>query len=526
MLVKGPLNWLNELRGWLGSDAYSTAWVAMVPDINDLDRPAWPKAMSYLRTHQLDDGGWGEPHVFFAHERTISTLAAIKALHIWKTLPTDIMRIRRGLAALRSYAPRLATEPHQPIGFEMLLPRLRDDLTPFFEPELPLPEWEYVDTLGREKLANLRSLEPSPLARSAWWVSMEMLAEDKLAHLDDSLLDINGSIATSTAATAAYLRARRLHGEDSPRAAQYLDNLMGVGGAVPFCWPVETMERVWALNNFLLAGMNPQTRSLKSTIESVYTSWHLNEPGLSYSDAFLVTDGDDTLVGYTVLQWAGLAVSADPVLAFSNDSHFLAYTDERGASPSVNIHALSALRAEPGFPHRQLARQVSDWLIAHLKPDVMFDDKWHYSPFYSVSHAIPAFMGWDNSVALKCISFLLEHQRHDGGWGNFGYSTLEETALCIIGLYRAFQADLLTSLEPLVRAEHFFKANAGQQAVERLWIGKTLFRPDGIVKATLFAAQYALEKLSLNALAIHDVRKTSGGVAETLLASRTGRISA
>jgi len=525
--VKGSVSWLNELKGWLGSDAYSTAWVAMVPDVNYPDRPAWPKALNYLRTHQLDDGGWGEPHVFFAHERTISTLAAIRALHIWKTLPSDMMQIRRGLAALRSYAPRLASEPHQPIGFEMLLPRLRDELAPLFEPELPLSEWAYTDILSREKLAIVRNLEPNPLVPRAWWVSMEMLQEDHLARMDDSLLDDIGSIATATAATAAYLRARRVRGEDSPRAAKYLDGALELGrGAVPFCWPAEIFERVWALDNFMRVGLNPNSRSLKSTIESVHTSWNLGEPGLSYNDAFPVNDGDDTLLGYTSLHWAGFSVSEEPVLAFSNNSHFLAYTDERGASPSVNIHALSALRAQPGIPHRQLARQVSDWLIAHLKPDVMFDDKWHYSPFYSVSHAIPAFTGWDNSVALKCISFLLDQQRHDGGWGNFGYSTLEETALCTIGLYRAFQADLLTSLEPLVRAEHFFKINAGQQAVERLWIGKTLFRPDGIVKATLFAAHHALEKLGLNALAMHDVRKTSGGVAETLLASRTGRISA
>lgn len=507
--VKGPLNWLNELRGWLGSDAYSTAWVAMVPDVNNPDRPAWPKALNYLRAHQLDDGGWGEPHIFFAHERTISTLAAVRALHTWKLLPGDMMRIRRGLAALRSYAPRLATDPHQPVGFEMLLPRLRDDLLPFFEPELPLAEWDYVDTLGREKLAILRSLEPSPLARSAWWVSMEMLAEEELACLDDSLLDINGSVATSTAATAAYLRARRLQGGNSPRAALYLDNLMAVAGAVPFCWPVEILERVWALNNFMLVGVDPQTRSLKSTIESVHASWHLNEPGLSYSDAFLVTDGDDTLLGYTVLHWAGFAVSEEPILAFSNSSHFLGYMDERGASPSVNIHALSVLRAQPGFPHRQLARRVSDWLIAHLKPDVMFDDKWHYSPFYSVSHAIPAFAGWDNSIARKCVAFLLDQQRPDGGWGSFGYSTLEETAHSTIGLYKALQSGLLSDTTPLMQSARFFRASAGQLATERLWIGKTLYRPDGIVKATIFAAQHALEQLGLNTLTQEGVWKTA-----------------
>src|SRR5512139_1275527 len=94
--MREPINWLDSLRGWLGTDAYSTAWVATVPDVYDPSRPTWPRALHYLRTHQLDDGGWGEPHIFFAHERTISTLAAIRALHLWKALPEDGMRIRRG----------------------------------------------------------------------------------------------------------------------------------------------------------------------------------------------------------------------------------------------------------------------------------------------------------------------------------------------------------------------------------------------------------------------------------------------
>ena len=96
-------SWLEVLDGWLAADAYSTAWVAMVPDIHDISQPAWPQALEYLRAHQLVDGGWGEPKVFYAHERTLSTLAAIKALHLWN-LPEDRSRIQRGIEALHYYA--------------------------------------------------------------------------------------------------------------------------------------------------------------------------------------------------------------------------------------------------------------------------------------------------------------------------------------------------------------------------------------------------------------------------------------
>ena len=77
-------NWFELLTGWLGVDIYSTAWVALVPGASDNSIPAWSESLDYLRAHQLPDGGWGEPHIYYAHERTITTLAVIRALHFWK----------------------------------------------------------------------------------------------------------------------------------------------------------------------------------------------------------------------------------------------------------------------------------------------------------------------------------------------------------------------------------------------------------------------------------------------------------
>ncbi len=494
--MKHNQNWLGDLDGWLGADAYSTAWVALVPARDDPNCPAWPQALDYLRTHQLEDGGWGEPHVYFAHERTISTLAAIKALHTWQTLPSDARRIERGLAALRHYADNLAGEPHEPIGFELLLPRLRDDLIPFYGRDLPLDRWHPVEVINGEKLALIQHLQPDPASPQTWWLSLEMLPEEHLARLDDSMLR-RGSIATAPAATAAYLAARRQAGEDSPGAARYLDWLLRRGdGGVPFCWPAEIFEQVWGLDGFKRAGLDPRSQSIAPVVENLRRAWYRNTSGLSYNNIFPVNDGDDTLLGYAVLCWAGAAPSDDsPIMSFFNGDHFSAYVDERGASHSVNIHALSTLREQPGFPHRDAAEKVSQWLIAHMKDDVIFDDKWHLSPLYSVAHAIPAFAGWDNGVASRCIDFLLERQRNDGGWGDLGPDTLEETAHCVIGLSYAYMQGLLSDDAALMKAGRYFEANAERRPVERLWIGKTLYHPRGIVEATLFSAKVILARL-------------------------------
>ena len=489
------LKWLQEIRGWLGTDIYSTAWTALVPSVADPTRPAWPQALAYLRQNQLADGGWGESDILYAHGRTISTLAAIGALHTWNAQPEDAVRIQRGLRALRRYAEDLAREPHEPVGFELVLPRLQANLQAF-DAQLPLRQWAPVYAKSADKLALIRQLTPSPGRQETWWFSMEMLPDEYLAALDDSFLDANGAIATSTAATAAYLRALRLKGRDSSRAAQFLARMLEIGhGGVPVGWPFDVFERVWVLDSFKRVGLSPADPLLRPVIQSVWDSWQLNNPGLAYADEFEVNDGDDTLVGFDVLTWAGLSPSDEVLLAFWHGDHFSSYVDERTSSVSVNLHALATLRSQLGFPHRNLARRVTEWLLARTTPDGLFDDKWHLSPYYSVAHAIPAFAGWDDEVARRCTRFLLDEQRADGGWGFFGYSTIEETAHSVIGLYRAALAGLLDEHSPLQRAACFFEANADQEARERLWIGKTLYRPEAIVRATVYAAKLALREL-------------------------------
>jgi hypothetical protein len=209
---------------------------------------------------------------------------------------------------------------------------------------------------------------------------------------------------------------------------------------------------------------------------------------------FRVNDGDDTLVGFAVLNWAGLSPSDEAVLDFWDGDHFLSYKDERHASVSANIHGLIALRSQPGFPHRALAEQLSDWLIKQIRPDVFFDDKWHFSPYYSVAHSIGAFAGWRDRTALKAINFLTRHQNTDGGWGPNGKSTLEETAHCVLGLHVACKHNLLKDMQPLSSAADFFSNRFGESPRERLWIGKTLFRPESAIQATLLAAHTVLER--------------------------------
>lgn len=492
--------WMTRLQGRVEPDPYSTAWAALVPACGRPDVPAWPEALEALRRGQLDDGGWGAPGVFYAHDRTICTLAALHALDVWQAEAADYERIERGLAALRRYAPLLAGEAYQPVGFELLLPALSAELVERYAAGLPLTEWEPIEAMGLKKLALIRAVSPDPSRPRAWWFSLEMLPPAQLARLDDSILEDNGSIQTSTAATAAYLRARRLAGEDSPRAAAFIaDVVASFGGGVPFCAPAEVFERVWALDNLRRAGLDPQTPAIAGVAQRIAESWHRNQPGLSSSDWFAVNDGDDTLVGYAVLSWAGLAPDEDAMLAFWNGDHFCSYPDERDPSVSANLHGLTALRAQPGFPRRDLAEKLMGWLLKRIAPGTVIQDKWHFSPFYSLAHAASAFAGWHDDAARPVVDLLAGRQRPDGGWGWFGRSTLEETGLVTLGLVEARREGVIAANGALAGAARFLQAHRDAEPLEQMYIGKTLFCPTNVSRSTVYAARIALAGLGYEA---------------------------
>jgi halimadienyl-diphosphate synthase len=199
---------------------------------------------------------------------------------------------------------------------------------------------------------------------------------------------------------------------------------------------------------------------------------------------------------------SGIKVAIDPLLNFWGNDYFLTYFDERNASVSSNVHALSALRfdMEKDCNQKRLAEQVTEWIRNNFKVTAFFDDKWHISPFYTTAHAIHALAGWDNELACTCINYLLMNQDEEsGGWGFWNKPTLEETSHVVLALLSARKSGLLTDDTPLQRAASFFQSQGLNRPTERLWIGKTLYCPIGVVQGTVAAAKFGLSNLGFSA---------------------------
>lgn len=464
----------------------------MVPSRVHAGMPAWPETLTFIRAHQLPDGGWGAPRVYNAHERTISTLACLLALRQWPAAD-DAPRIERGVSALYRYARDLPAEIHEPVGFELLLPRLVDELR-HHGLALDPPEWQAILRIAEQKRRLIGEFKINYEKPRSWWFNLEMLPDDALARIDPRLLNRFGSVETSIAATAAYLRALRQHGKDNARADAFLHHVVHFGGGgVGFCWPIEVFELTWTLDSFWRAGIDPNTPFVATLLRQLSRYWSARPAGLSSSGSFMVSDGDDTSMGYAVLRWGGLYPSPEPLFSFWRTDHFRTYHDERTPSVTVNLHALAALRQDlDRRDHKQLALVVTEWLRRELRRNNGYTDKWHFSPVYVAAHAVSTLAGWDDEMAREALDFLLAAQQFDGGWGEVCGSTLEETAHAVLGLAVARRMGLLRDAHPLVAAHRFFRRHEGEQPTERLWIGKTLFHPPGLVRMLLYAARTAL----------------------------------
>ncbi|KAL8143259.1 hypothetical protein V2J09_016291 [Rumex salicifolius] len=85
--VRGIRRMLGKMKdGEITVSAYDTAWVALV-DVDGGKKPMFPECVEWIRANQLGDGSWGDPILFLAHDRILSTLACVVALSFWNLHP-------------------------------------------------------------------------------------------------------------------------------------------------------------------------------------------------------------------------------------------------------------------------------------------------------------------------------------------------------------------------------------------------------------------------------------------------------
>lgn len=488
--------------------AYDTAWLARVPLLGHLNQPAFPEALNWLRENQLSDGSFGTAPIYSASANTLSTLAALLAFRQWNQAQ-DATRIQQALDALEPLAKKLKYEPHETIGFEMLLPALLRECQGFglsISPSLYQLYQPYLEKAKtKEKIIHQFYKKNDVTKPAPWWFNLEMHGGDVMRDASQQRpigvyqLCPQGSVIGSPAATAYLLAYFRYRSQDLPVAEHYLRHVIKVTneqGAVPNVYPIDEFEQGFCANYLLDSEVPSSYPIIIKLMRNILSYWqNRQEKGFGYSTDVLFTDPDCTSNGVRAMLLAGYKnIKPETLLRFYNGTCIETFTGELSASLSTNIHVLSALRLMTSTPEiENCIHQLQKWLGQQLKANKgVFSDKWHFSPFYPMARAIIALEGINDDVSQSCADWLVEQQYNNGGWGYYGYATPEESAFALHALsYYAKTKTLDTAI--FQKGLKFLKATP-DIPYEALWIGKVFYGPKAVVSSIRTAACIGAEK--------------------------------
>jgi len=463
----------------VSSVAYDTAWVARLA--NKYENVNFSASLEWLRQHQNEDGTWGAPLLHY-HDRFASTLAAIVALKENGTHPKDAHRVQRGEDALWKLISKLGHDDSDTVGFPIVAMSLVVDAT---ELGLDVPTPSIRFARGYQKKVDSLLNQPSrywlnnPLA-----FSLEGLY--KAVHHTDTVLEANHSVASSPAATAAYL----MRYEDQ-NAIQYLQSIQDEEGGIPALSPINIFEITWSLNHLYFVGVlqsdHPRVREL---LDMLWSAWS-DTSGLYYSDYFKVPDLDITSASFILLNWAGYPVSADVFEYFELDTHFCTYINETDPSPGSHLRLLTALQHAQDHPKYDVwVEKVLNALMRFDENGSYWSDKWHASPYYVNHLAIYALHNVNNSLIKSRIQWIIRTQITDGGWGYLDTSTPEETAYCLDALLYYDQTTERIDPEIIEKAASYLSKYIDYEEFTPLWISKGLYTPTLIVKSAIVSTLY------------------------------------
>lgn len=467
------------------TSAYDTAWIARLKPV---DESLAVTALTWLRENQLPDGSWGAAQPVYFHDRVICTLSALIALSMYGDA-NDKKRIANGQRALEKWWAGLQYDlSGETIAFEMLVPTLLEEAN---RHHLSLKfENGSLDKLRQIRERKLAQASKRLINRYVTLThSAEMLGEDGFHLLDqESLLEPNGSVGHSPAATAYYL----LHHPDSEGANAYLRQAM-IGGSVPPVSPIDVFERGWVLWNLALTtlGQDDEIRRLiRPHLDFLESFWH-SEHGIGFASSYEAKDADGTSVVQRVLTHYGRSTPIQPVLSYEEEYYFRCFSLEANYSTSANIHVLDSLL------HAGIQGQPTQKVLAFLSnvqhPSGFWSDKWHASPYYTTSHAIIALSKIAHPTVEGGIHWMLSTQNKDGAWG-FYSPTAEETAYSLSALAVCTMNGYPIPKEAIRRGANWLLQHSAPP-YPPLWIGKCLYAPIHVIRATILSALLLAEAI-------------------------------
>ena len=474
----------------ISSTAYDTAWIAR---LNNIDANISNEALEWICENQLADGSWGTSQLLYYHDRVICTLSAMIALTYRGRRMQDKTQIQRGLNALdviTSGATRglKADFNGATVGFEVIAPTLVEEAE-----QLGIIRQQKERILG--KLRTLREIKMAKLSgiKISRFVtvahSAEMTGKDKIDLLDiENLQEINGSVGNSPSATAHFALYVK---PGDQNALNYLNELeKSRSGGFPTLAPIEIFEIIWVLWNLSITNLYQKNETIKNLcdIQLDYLEKHWKPgQGLGFSKSFSLTDGDDTSVGYEILSKFGRVPDLNAVLQYEKEKWFRCFHLEANPSVDVNIHVLGALRQAGYDKNHPTIKKIIEFIRSQQQPGNYWIDKWNVSPYYTTAHLIILCKGYDDDMCEQAVNWIQQTQKANGSWGFYGFSSAEETAYCMQAL-SIWQQYSGKNIQKAIRLGKSWLSQNSEAPYPPLWIDKSLYCPEILVKASILSA--------------------------------------
>jgi hypothetical protein len=116
-------------------------------------------------------------------------------------------------------------------------------------------------------------------------------------------------------------------------------------------------------------------------------------------------------------------------------------------------------------------------------------DKWNISPYYCTGLAIEAIGDLDRPLTEKALDWMIKTQNSNGSWGQ-KIGTLEETSYALSALINYHQNIEKIDISTINNGLKYLEDNFRNDLYPELWIGKGLYCPKNVVKASILSALY------------------------------------
>ena len=463
----------------VSSGAYDTSYLLRF-NLN-LPETVAQSAIKWLKNNQHSDGSWGSI-AYHTHDRVICTLATIIALNSINDDNQYRQAINKGISFLNNAVYQLGQEEMDTIGFPVIFSHLAKQaeyLIAIPEEILPLKQYNY-------KLQGL-SQDELKWKFSTLYHSIEIVLAQSQNSFDHLNPDDNGCIGASPAATIVWAN----QSVDTGQSVSYINQLIerqGDGGLPPVDF-INIFEICWTLNNLRLAGIiKPDMPGVRNVLDQLWEIWlHNDHSGVAFSSSFAVPDLDETSVAYSLLRWANYPARTSAFEQFEGDDYFYCYPGEIDPSLSANIRFLAALEYATDHPDIERWRNKAKNSLRKWYKNPYWFDKWHSSPYYLTASSVWMLDGILDELLPDMINWILETQNVDGGWGHFGFSTLEETSYCVQALAHWHMKTNIDKTS--IRHGLQYLENA-PEVYPPMWIGKCLYTPYKVVRSSILSAKH------------------------------------